>query len=142
MPDEAGKQEDLELAQPAETKTLPPVVPPQTRTPFQFNQQINIQQIPPGAWERLAPDQIVDLSKSMMAQMDRLDERHFKWAMEQAKRDESTNKWTLAIGGVLAACGLVAVTYLAASEHAIVAAILGTFLATILAVVVGNRAIG
>jgi len=77
-----------------------------------------------------------------MAQMDRLDERHFKWAMEQAKRDESTNKWTLAIGGVLAACGLVAVTYLAASEHAIVAAILGTFLATILAVVVGNRAIG
>ena len=59
MPDE--KQSELELAQPVEADMLPPVVLPQTKTPFTFNQQVNIQRIPNQAWDRLSPDQIVDL---------------------------------------------------------------------------------
>jgi hypothetical protein len=139
MPD-SDKPGDLEPKGSAED--LPPVIPPPTKAAFQFNQQVNIQPIPPRAWERLSPEQIVELSKDTMAQLDRMDQRHFDWAMNQARTSQTVQEKAMVIGGVIAVLGLVAVTYLAATGHEIVAAILGTFLATILAVVVGNRLFG
>ena len=137
MPDE--KQSELELSQPVEAETLPPFVPPQTKTPFTFNQQVNIQRIPNQAWDRLSPDQIVDLSKTIIEQVDKMDRRHFEWAMERARRSDVTHNRGMIIGGFVAVVGISGVIYLAAQGHEVVAAILGTFLATILAVVLGNR---
>jgi hypothetical protein len=121
---------------------LPPVIPPQTAAPFQFNQQVNIQQIPPKVWERLTPEQIVDLSKTIVSQVERMDKRHYDLALERAKRSAATKRYAMLIGGFVALAGLGATTYLASHGNGIVAGILGTFLATILSVIVGNRLIG
>jgi hypothetical protein len=121
---------------------LPPVVPPQTSAPFQFNQQVNIQQIPPKVWERLTPEQIVDLSKTIVSQVERMDKRHYELALERAKRAAAMRQHAMLIGGSVALAGIAATTYLASHGDGIVAGILGTFLATILSVVVGNRLMG
>ena len=113
--------------------------PPATKTPFQVNQQFNIQQIPPRAWERLSPEQIVDVSKTVLDQVERMDQRQFTWAMKEVERNEKQGKLSTVIGGILAAAGILATTYLAVSGHEVIAAILGTFLASIIAVVVGSR---
>ena len=67
---------------------LPPMTSPSTKTPFQVNQQFNIQQIPPRAWERLSPEQIVDVSKTVLDQVERTDQRQFTWAMKEVERAE------------------------------------------------------
>jgi hypothetical protein len=139
MPDDEEKQSKLELTQSTDADVLPPVVPPNTKTPFTFNQQVNIQNIPSQAWDRLSPEQIVDLSRIIIDQVDQIDRRHFDWAMDRAKRSEKTHNRAMAIGGIIAIVGIVAVVYLSAEGHQIVAAILGTFLATIVAIVLGNR---
>lgn len=45
----------------------------------------------------------------------------------------------MVIGGLIALAGFATVAYLAGNGNRIVAAVMGTFLATILAVVVGRR---
>ena len=53
-------------AKPPASLELPPVSPPSTKIPVQFNQQVNVyQQIPPSAWDRLEFDQIVELSRKL-----------------------------------------------------------------------------
>ena len=47
----------------------------------------------------------------------------------------------LFIGGIVALTGLTGAVYLSANGHETVAAIVGTFLATVVAVVLGNRLI-
>src|SRR6266571_1884452 len=78
MPDDS-QEDDFQLTPPigSEPVVLPPVSPPATKTPFQLNQQINIQQIPPKAWDKLSPDQIVELSKVIVAQIEKSDERQY-----------------------------------------------------------------
>jgi hypothetical protein len=144
MPDdgEGKKQQELAMgsvdpiqAEPA----LPPVVPPATKTPFQFNQQINIQQIPQKALEKLSPDQLFELSKAVLQQFERSDERHFTHAMEQIKSSAKTQGIAMIVGGLIAVGGVGAVTYLTMQGHQVIAAMLGTFLATVIAVTIGNR---
>jgi hypothetical protein len=74
---------------------LPPVVPPATKAPVQFNQQVNlsIQQIPSTAWDRLAPEQIVDISKMIVNQIEATDKRHFDYAMDEV--DPTPGNWTI-----------------------------------------------
>jgi hypothetical protein len=139
MPDDAEKQEKLDLATPVEAELLPPVVPPSTKTPFTFNQQVNIQNIPSKAWDKLSPEQIVDLSKTIIEQVDKIDRRHFDWAMDCAVRSEKTHKMAMSIGGGIAIVGILAVGYLSLEGHQLVAGMMGTFLATIIAVALGNR---
>jgi hypothetical protein len=139
MPDDEEKQSKLNLSQPTDAELLPPVVPPDTKTPFTFNQQVNIQNIPSQAWDRLSPDQIVDLSKTIIDQVDKIDRRHFQWAMDRAGRSEKNQYRAMAIGGAIAIVGIIGVVFLSSQGHEVVAAILGTFLATVVAVVLGNR---
>lgn len=81
---EPSKQMEL-AATPTDPPSLPPVVPPQTATPFQVNQQFNVQQIPPKVWDKLSPEQIFELSKNVIAQVDKIDERHFEHAKNPNK---------------------------------------------------------
>src|SRR5258708_22879447 len=117
----------------------PPVLPPATKTPAQFNTQINIQQLPPKALEKLSPEQLFELSKTAFAQFERSDERQFKLAMDQVTTSSTSQRWGMCVGGVISLCGFGAVTYLAAEGHQVVAAIIGTFLATVIAVAIGSR---
>jgi len=144
MPEDGDdkKQSELPLGEPSVgDSSLPPVVPPTTKTPFQFNQQINIQQIPPRAWEKLSADQIVDLTKTIMSQIEKTDERQFKWAIEQNQTSAKTQRVGMIVGGVIAVLGVGGTVYLAAEGHTLIAGMLGTFLATIIAVTIGNRII-
>ena len=140
--DSEDKQKELAMGsgEPIQAEpVLPPVVPPATKTPFQFNQQINIQQIPPKALEKLSPDQTFELTKSLLQQFERSDERQFKHAMEQIESSAKTQRIAMLIGGLIAVGGVAAVTYLTMQDHQVIAAILGTFLGTIVAVTIGNR---
>ncbi len=121
----------------------PPPNPPQTKTPVQFNQQLNYyQQIPSSAWDGLSNEQIVDLSKSILIQMDRFDERQFKFAMDQAKKLDSTRRRILFSGSSVAIIGFAIAAYLALNGHTFVAMSISIPLATILAVIVGNKIVG
>ena len=121
----------------------PPPTPPQTKTPVQFNQQLNFyQQIPSSAWDDLSNDQIVDLSKSILIQMDRFDERQFKFAMDQAGKLDSTRRRILLAGSSVAIIGFATAAYLALNGHTFVAMSISIPLATILAVIVGNKIAG
>jgi hypothetical protein len=117
MPEDSDekKQSELSLGDPSGgEQSLPPVVPPTTKTPFQFNQQINIQQIPPRAWEKLSADQIVDLTKTIMTQIEKTDERQFKWAIDQNQTSAKTQRYSLIVGGLIAVLGVGGTVYLAA----------------------------
>lgn len=135
---EPDPPQQMELVTPS-PEALPPVVPPQTTTPFQVNQQFNVQQIPTKVWDKLSPDQIFELSKAVLAQVDKIDERHFEHAKEQIKSQIASDARHTWIGGLLALVGLAATTYLATHGQPVIAAVIGTFLATIIAVVVGRR---
>jgi hypothetical protein len=119
---------------------LPPVSPPSTKTPVQFNQQVNVyQQIPPSAWDRLSSDQIVELSRIIVKQIDIADRRQFEYAIEQAKADCSGKKMALACGAAIALGGFGGAIYLGMHGHEFIALSITLPLATILAVIVGNR---
>ena len=146
MPDESEdkKQAELDLGTEAikAEPVLPPVVPPTTKTPFQFNEQINIQQIPSRAWEKLSADQIVDLTKTIVNQIEKSDERQFNWAVAQANSSATTQRIAMGIGGVIAIAGIGLTAYLAMNGHTVVAGMLGTFLVTIISCAIGNRMFG
>jgi len=120
---------------------LPIIVPPQTSAPVQFNQQLNlsVQQIPSSAWDRLSAAQIVDISKQIITQIDATDQRHFDYAMEKVRRSTSGRKVAIWCGGLIFLVGVAATTYLATHGHEMIALTISLPLATILAVVVGNR---
>jgi acetamidase/formamidase len=123
---------------------LPTVVPPQTKAPIQFNQQVNlsIQQIPTTAWDRLSPDQVVAISKMIIEQIDATDKRHFDYAMDQVKRLSSGKKIALACGSLVSVAGFAATAYLSINNHELVALAIALPLATVIAMIVGNRFLG
>lgn len=119
---------------------IPAGEPPSTTAPV-LNTQINIQQIPPQALDKLSPDQILDFQHSILNQMDRADSRQFEFAMDQANKRNTAQKWYAGIGGSIALAGIAATTYLAAAGNESVAIAIATSLATIIAVVVGSKII-
>ncbi len=139
-----GKGDDensgLIKAEPAEADILPSVAPPSTKAPVQFNQQVNIyQQIPPSAWDRLTPEQILDLSKAIITQIDIADKRQFDYAMEEAKTSTAGRKLAIVMGALITIAGFLATIYMALNGHEFIALTISLPLATILAIVVGNR---
>ncbi len=124
--------------EPVELMPAPPS-PPNTKTPVQFNQQINVYQIPQSAWSQLSSDQIVDLSKVVLQHANEVDERHFKFAMATSRRDSSGKKWATSVGGIITIAGFGAAAFLAYSGNTLAAIAIALPLATILATVVGNR---
>jgi hypothetical protein len=123
---------------------LPDVVPPQTKAPIQFNQQVNlsIQQIPQLAWDRLSPDQIVEISRMIVTQVDSTDKRHFDYAMDEVKRSASGKKIAMSCGAFVAIAGFGATAYLAMNNHELIALAIALPLSTIIAMIVGNRFLG
>ena len=115
---------------------------PDTKTPIQFNQQINVHNIPPSAWDLLNSDQILGLSKAILHQADVIDERHYKYAMDRANKDSTGKKWAMSIGGVITVAGFAISAYLAGSGNTFAAVSISLPLGTILAIVVGNRFLG
>ena len=119
---------------------LPPVAPPVTKTPVQFNQQVNIyQQIPQTAWDRLTAEQVVELSKVIVQQIDTADKRQFDYAISQAKSEHDGKKLAIACGSAVAILGFSVKGYLALHGQVVPALSISLPLATILAVIVGKR---
>ena len=116
----------------------PPVKPPRTATPIQYNQQINIQQIPSTAWGRLSSDQITALYDLTLQHMDRSESRHLEFAMDQAGKQSAFQKLNVLIGGGVALAGIAATAYLGVTGHESVAIAIAASLATLIAVVVGK----
>jgi hypothetical protein len=150
MPDEGEEQLPdpgiipLDASSETQPVSLPPVIPPTTKAPVQFNQQVNlsIQQIPATAWDRLAPDQIVEVSKMIIKQIEVTDQRHFDFARESVKRRATGMIVAVVCGSLIALSGYAGVVFLALKGHEMAAAIIGLPLTTVLAMVVGNRFLG
>lgn len=135
--DDEGKDSQQTEGKPGEY--LPPVILPKTNAPIHVNQQFNIQRIPPKVWDKLSPEQIVDLSKTLFSQFEKIDDHHFELEMQRAKSAYSTMQRLAFIGGTVAIVGLGACVYLATHGSQMIAGIIATFLATIVAIVVGSR---
>jgi len=119
---------------------LPQIAPPVTKTPVQFNQQVNIyQQIPQSAWDRLTAEQIVELSKVIVQQIDTADKRQFDYAISQANSEHSGKKIAVICGSAVAILGFSVTAYLALHGQVVPALSISLPLATILAVIVGRR---
>ena len=101
---------------------LPPLKPPQTIAPVQFNQQVNlsIQQIPTSAWDKLSSEQIL-VSGQIIAQVDAADKRQFVYAMEKS-RSSSGKRMAIICGSVVTAVGYSISGYLASHGQSMVAA--------------------
>ena len=120
-------------------RVLPPSPPtPGTGAGLQFN-QLNIQQIPPSALDRLSPDQVLAFYQSTLEHMESADSRRFEFAMAHSKREGTAEKRNVWIGGLLGIAGLVVACVLALRGHEAVAMAVVSFLATIIAVVVGSK---
>ena len=121
------------------TPAAVPLVPsPPTDAGFQFN-QLNVQQIPQTALDKLSSEQLAGLLESALSHSDKLDERRFRFAMDRAEKESSSNKLTTIVGGVIAIGGFSTLAALTYMDNDIVAGIVATFLATIIAVVVGSK---
>lgn len=126
-------------AQPAQPPASQGASPPPTNAPVAFNQQINIHDLPPDLWDRLAPEQALALYRAILEQVDRMDQRHAELAMKREENAEASRKRSIWIGGAVAALGLCCVTYLSATGNQVVAGGLAIFLATIISVSLGRR---
>ncbi len=116
-----------------------PLIPsPPTDAGFQIN-QLNIQQIPQSALDNLAPEQLAGLLESTLSHSDKMDDRRFQFAMDRAERESNSRKLNTLVGGVLALAGFSVLSVLSYMGSDIVAGIVATFLATIIAVVVGSK---
>src|SRR5215469_8282070 len=143
--DPTAKEENVPVvpAEPVEPEQLPAVTPPTTKAPVQFNQQVNIyQQIPQSAWDRLTPEHIMDLSKTIIQQIDVADKRQFDYALDQAKKDGTRKTQTTICGTIVAVIGFGFTAYLAMNGHEMIALSISLPLATILAIIVGNKLVG
>jgi hypothetical protein len=144
MPDEeaaASADGDKNIAIPApKPDELPVISPPQTKTPISFNQQVNnFQQIPPSAWDGLTPVQRMELSKSILAQMDSMDQRHYDFAVKHVETETTRGVIRAVCGTVITVAGFSFAAYLAMHGQTILGLSISLPLATILAIVVGNR---
>jgi len=118
----------------------PEIVPPKTKAPVHFNQQNNFyQQIPTSAWDRLSNEQVVDLSAQILRIADAQDERHYQFSKEKLSRLEQQNKRNLFVGSLVVLTGFGITGFLAMHGHELVAVTISGPLATILAMLVGNR---
>lgn len=111
---------------------------PGTGAGIQLN-QLNIQQIPPTALDRMSPDQVLAFYQSTLKHNDSADDRRFEFAMAHIEKEGAAAKRNVWIGGSLGIAGLVGACVLALHGHEAVAMAVVSFLATIMAVVVGSR---
>jgi hypothetical protein len=132
----------VEIVPTVKTDDLPPITPPQTKTPINFNQQINYQQIPPSAWDGLTPDQRIELSKNILEKMDAIDDRHYKFALKHIDIETKRGMIRAVCGTLIALFGFGISAYLATHNQTFSGLAISLPLATIIAVVVGNRVIG
>jgi hypothetical protein len=143
MPDEESANSDgaSALTTSAQSQVMPPVVPPQTAAPVQFNQQVNlsIQQIPSSAWDRLSPEQVVDISKTIISQLDATDKRHYEYAIEEIRRSSAGKKLALIFGSLVAIMGYGMTAYLGMHGHELIAMAIALPITTVLAMIVGRR---
>ena len=133
MPDSNGKPNESELEaedspedNSSDLQILPKVIPPKTAAPFQFNQQINIQEIPSKVWDRLSPEQVVDLTKSMLDRIESMDARHFDFAMDQAERGDNQGKRNTYVSAGVALAGYSLTAFLASTGETLIAAVVAT----------------
>lgn len=146
MPDEDARTESAppeEIDSSSDGNNSAPALPPTPATPgttaeIQYN-QLNIQQIPPSVLDRLPPDQVVELYNSTLKYMDTVNNRRFEVAITESNRKGAAEKRNVWIGTLLSIVGLGCASLLAVSGHEEVALAVVTFLATIIAVVVGNK---
>jgi|CXWL01.1.fsa_nt_gi hypothetical protein len=125
---------------PKESQPLPTLQPPSTKTPVQFNQQVNVyQQIPPSAWDSLSQAQVFELTKDILKLSDVLDKRHYDHATNLIDKRSARDRISMFIGGAIAFLGIGGAIYLGTTGHDIIALSISLPLATILAVVVGRR---
>jgi hypothetical protein len=124
---------------PAPIQAVPVPPPPETQSPIQFNQQVNVYQIPQNAWDRLTPAQTMELTKMILDQAESTDKRHFEFALAQANSEDRGKKLCIWIGGFVALAGFAGASYLGIHGHEIAALSISLPLVTILAMIVGNR---
>lgn len=84
----------------------------------------------------------MDLSKRIIDQIDVADKRQFEYAVEEAKSVKSGKRAAMAWGSIIAVAGFAATVFLASNGHEIIALSISLPLATILAIIVGNRFLG
>jgi hypothetical protein len=133
-------KEAAEVLQVAKTEDLPAINLPQTKTPVTFSQQVNnFQQIPPSAWDGLTPEQRLDLTRSILAQIDSMDKRHYDFAVAHVQTEARRSTIGTICGAAIAVLGFSISGYLSMHGQTIVALSITMPLATILAIVVGNR---
>ncbi|MGD9729613.1 MAG: hypothetical protein AB7V39_25005, partial [Nitrospiraceae bacterium] len=119
-------------------QSLPPLVAPSTKTPVQFNQQVNYY-VPSSAWDRLSPDQVYDLAKNTLRTAETIDKRQFEYAMVRLNQRTSREKLNAVVGGAIAIAGLAGAVYLGSLGHDVIATAIAAPLATIIAIVVGRK---
>jgi hypothetical protein len=134
--------EKAEIVSTSKTDELPPITPPQTKTPITFNQQINYQQIPPSAWDGLTPEQRMELSKAILEKMDSMDERHYNFAVRHVDIETKRGTIRAVCGTLIALLGFGLTAYLALHGQVFVGLTISLPLATIIAIVVGSRFVG
>lgn len=143
MPEATGVPQDDECAidiQGDASAEPPEIVPPKTKAPVQFNQQNNFyQQIPSNAWDRLNSEQIVELSKKVLDHANEIDKRNYDFAIKRVDIDEKRGRRNLYIGAIVAVAGIIVSGYLSVQGHELVATTISLPLATIIAILVGNR---
>lgn len=125
---------------PKDPQSLPPLNPPATKTPLQFNQQVNVyQQIPSSAWDSLTQGQVFELTKEILKLSDTIDKRHYEHATNMAEKRSVREKLSISVGGAISFLGIGGAIYLGINGHDMIAMSISLPLATILAVVVGRR---
>jgi len=133
-------KDSTEVVPAVKTEELPAINLPQTKTPVSFNQQVNnFQQIPPSAWDGLTPEQRLELTHSILAQMDSMDKRHFDFAVTHVQTEARRSTIGSICGALIAILGFSLSAFLSLHGQTIVALSISMPLATILAIVVGNR---
>jgi len=144
MPDESGGDpQAVDLGKQGtgvKSEDLPAINPPSTKTPISFNTQVNnYQQIPPSAWDGLTPEQRMELTKLILSQTDAMDQRHYDFALLHVKTESRRNNIGTICGAIVAVIGFSLGGYLALRGQVMVGLSITLPLATILAIIVGNR---
>jgi predicted lipid-binding transport protein (Tim44 family) len=133
-------KDSTEVVPTVKNEDLPAINLPQTKTPVSFNQQVNnFQQIPPSAWDGLTSEQRLELTRSILAQMDSMDKRHFDFAVTHVQTEARRSTIGSICGALIAILGFSLSAFLSLHGQTIVALSISMPLATILAIVVGNR---
>lgn len=81
----------------------------------------------------------MELSKKIIEQIDIADKRQFDYALEEARSAKSGRHAAMLVGALITVAGFTATVYLASHGHEMIALSVSLPLATILAIIVGNR---